>query len=70
MEERLRVLERKLDSVIVKISELENRLSALEKRFGTPRAPRPAPSQDTSVKHTYLTRAIMAAKKEYEKGME
>jgi len=64
--ERLQSLEQKLNAVIIKLAELEKRLELLEQKpkpTPRPQVPKPSPGQ---IKNTYLAKAILAAKREYE----
>ncbi len=68
-DERVLSLENRLNSLMIRLSDLERRLSALERASGAagttksvPQAPRPA----AKVEHTYLTRAISKARRDYE----
>lgn len=67
-DEQILSLENKLNTLIVRVSDLERRLSALE-RTSAPSKPvtKTPQTPPTNVEHNYLRRAITSAKHDYER---
>lgn len=68
-DERILSLENKLNSLMVRLLDLERRLSALEKGTGAPQPEQPKAPQttETGERQTYLRRAISKARRDYER---
>lgn len=65
-------IETKLNALTQQLSDLERRLNVLERSTGilktSPTTPKPvAPQPATKINHTYLNRAISAAKHDYDR---
>ncbi len=71
MPEEIASVKSALDAILLKLSQLERRVEALERRMGIVRPQSPpssTPARTPTVRHTYLTRAIMDAKRQYERS--
>ncbi len=67
-DERILSLENKLNSLMVRLLDLERRLGALERGAGVsqPGQPKAPKAPETGEKHAYLRRTIIKAKRDYE----
>lgn len=68
-DERILSLENKLNSLMVRLLDLERRLDALERGAGVSQSDKPQASKtpETGEQHTYLRRAISKARRDYER---